>query len=112
MPSFFRKVPKTAILVQNGHFLARLAKFLQNEIFSKKSGRAIFLPLLSPNFMPSFRKIVEAVSEINSLHTYENPNERTRVILQNRSLSLVQYLRLGRVSLNWCYWKKIIHELQ
>ena len=53
-----------------GHFSARLAKIGQNENFYKKSGRAIFLPLLSPNFMPSFRKIVGAVSEINSLLTY------------------------------------------
>ena len=62
---FFRKVPKTAILAKNGHFLARLAKIGQNENFSQKSGRAIFLPLLSPNFMPSFGKILGAVSEIN-----------------------------------------------
>ena len=55
-------------------FLARLAKIGQNEKFYQKSGRAIFLPLLSPNFMPSFRKIVVAVSEINSLITYEHPN--------------------------------------
>ena len=66
---FFRKFPKTMILGQNDHFLARLAKIRQNKNFYKKSGRAIFLPLLSPNFMPSFRKIVGAVSEINSLHT-------------------------------------------
>jgi hypothetical protein len=63
---FFRKVPKTVILGQNGHFSARLAKFGQNENFSQKNGRAIFLPLFSPNFMPSFRKILRAVSEINS----------------------------------------------
>ena len=62
---FFRKVPKTAILAKNGHFFARQAKFGQNENFSKKSGRAIFLQLLTPNFMPSFGKILGAVSEIN-----------------------------------------------
>ena len=67
---FFRKFQKHVILGQNGHFLARLAKIGQNENFYKKSGRAIFLPLLSPNFMPSFRKIVRAVSEINSLDIY------------------------------------------
>ena len=66
---FFRKFQKHVILGQNGHFLAHLAKIGQNEKFYQKSGRAIFLPLLSPNFMPSFRKIVGAVSEINSLRT-------------------------------------------
>ena len=69
MEQFFRKFQKHVILGQNGHFLARLAKIGQNENFYQKSGRAIFLPLLSPNFMPSFRKIVGAVSEINSLRT-------------------------------------------
>ena len=52
-----------------GHFSARLAKIGQNENFYKKSGRAIFYPYCPPNFMPSFRKIVGAVSEINSLRT-------------------------------------------
>ena len=66
---FFRKFQKHVILGQNGHFLAHLAKIGQNEKFYQKSGRAIFLPLLSPNFMPSFRKIGGAVSEINSLLT-------------------------------------------
>ena len=32
---------------------------------SQKKGSAIFLPLLSPNLMPSFGKILGAVSEIN-----------------------------------------------
>ena len=68
---FIRKFQKSVILGQNGHFLARLAKIGQNENFYKKSGHAIFLTLLSPNFMPSFRKIVGAVSEINSLLTNE-----------------------------------------
>ena len=62
------------ILGQNGHFSAHLAKIGQNEKFYQKSGRAIFLPLLSPNFMPSFRKIGWAVSEINSLHTSIHPS--------------------------------------
>ena len=34
--------------------------------FFQKKGSAIFLPLLSPNFMPGFGKILGAVSEINS----------------------------------------------
>ena len=72
LEQFLRKFPKTVILGQDGHFLAHLAKIGQNENFNKKSGRAIFLPLLSPNFIPSFRKIVGAVSEINSLWTNAN----------------------------------------
>ena len=69
MEQILRKFQKTVILGQNGHFSAHLAKIGQNEKFYQKSGRAIFLPLLSPNFMPSFRKIGGAVSEINSLLT-------------------------------------------
>ena len=76
---FFRKFQKTVIVGQNGHFSAHLAKIDQNEKFYQKSGRAIFLPLLSPNFMPSFRKIVRAVSEINSLHTYIHPSIHAKV---------------------------------
>ena len=75
MEQIFRKFQKTVILGQNGHFSAHLAKIGQNEKFYQKSGRAIFLPLLSPNFMPSFRKIVRAVSEINSLRTYEHTDK-------------------------------------
>ena len=59
-----------------GHFLAHLAKIGQNDNFYKKSGHAIFLPLLSPNFMPSFRKILDAVSEINSLQKSGRTNWR------------------------------------
>ena len=69
-----------------GHFLARLAKIGQNENFYKNRAVLFFYPLLSSNFMPSFRKIVGAVSEINSLHT----KIRTNVISLNRSLSLIQ----------------------
>ena len=72
---FFRKFPKTVFFGQNGHFLARLAKIGQNEKFYQESGRAICLPLLSPNFMPSFRKTVGAVSEINSLDTNEHTDK-------------------------------------
>ena len=73
MEQIFRKFQKTVILGQNGHFSAHLAKIGRNEKFEQKSVPAIFLPLLSPNFMPSFRKIVRAVSEINSLDTYIHP---------------------------------------
>ena len=70
LESFFRKVPKTVILAIFWHVWPKSAKM---RIFIKKLGRAIFLPLLSPNFMSSFRKIVGAVSEINSLHTSIHP---------------------------------------
>ena len=36
-----------------------------------------FEPLLGPNFMPNFRKIVRAVSEINPSQTDERTNGRT-----------------------------------
>ena len=75
MEQILRKFQKTVILGRKGHFSAHLAKIGQNEKFYQKSARAIFLPLLSPNFMPSFRKIGGAVSEINSLHTSEHPDK-------------------------------------
>ena len=34
--------------------------------YLKKNGSMWFEPLLGPNFMPNFRKIVRAVSEINA----------------------------------------------
>ena len=59
------------ILGQNGIFLVRLDKFGQNENFFKKS-----LVSFVPNFMPSFRKILGAVSEINCV-TYGRTDART-----------------------------------
>ena len=38
--------------------------------FIKNRAVLFFYPYCPPNFMPSFRKIVRAVSEINSLRTY------------------------------------------
>ena len=65
---FFRKFPTTVICAIFWHFWP---KFGQNENFSQKSVHAIFLPSLSPNFMPSLRKIVRAVYQMTySLHTY------------------------------------------
>ena len=63
---FFRNVPKTAILAKKAivwHVRPNLGKM---RIFLKK-GLCYFLPLFSPNFMPSFGKILWAVSEINSV---------------------------------------------
>ena len=87
LDQFFRKVPKTAILAKNGDFLARYAKIGQNANFSQKKGSAICLPFLSSNFMPSFEKIFEAVSEINSV-TDARMDERDDII--ERVPSLVQ----------------------
>ena len=70
---FFSQSPKNCDF---GHFLARLAKIGQNENFYQKSCRAIFYPYCPPtNFMPSFRKIVGAVSEINLFHPSIHPNK-------------------------------------
>ena len=56
MEQFFRKLKKTVILSQNGHFLALLAKMGQNENFYKKSGRAIFFTLIVPQLHAEFQK--------------------------------------------------------
>ena len=73
--SFFAMSQKL-ILAKTGHFSARQAKFGQNDNFSQKKGSAIFSPLLSPNFMPSFGKILGAVSENNCV-TNEQTHRRT-----------------------------------
>ena len=49
----FSQSPKNCVF---GHFLARLAKIGQNKNFYKKWGRAIFLPLLSPQLHAEFHK--------------------------------------------------------
>ena len=67
---FRNYLPKTVILSQNGHLLHVSPSLGKMRIFLEKSGHAIFLHLLYPNFMPSFRKIVRVVSEISSWHPY------------------------------------------
>ena len=63
--------PKNCEFVPKWPFLTRLVKFGQNKNFSQKKGSAIiFLPLLSHNSMPSFGKILGAVSEINYERTH------------------------------------------
>ena len=92
LESFFRKVPRTAILGQNGHFSTfGLAQFGQNVIFFKKKGAAIFSPLLSPNFMPSFRKILGAVSEINCVTDARTHDRTDEGDIIEPVASLVQY---------------------
>ena len=54
-------------------------------IFHKKRALLSFYPYCPPNFMPSFGKTLGEVSEINCV-TAARTNERTRVILKNRSL--------------------------
>ena len=80
---FYRNVPKTAILAKNGHFFAR--------IFSQKKGSAIFLPLLSLNFMPSFGKILGAVSEINCVTDARTHGRTDKGEIIEPVASLVQY---------------------
>ena len=53
--AFFRNVPKSAILAKNGHFLARQAKFGQNENFSQKR-TLLFFKLIFPQLHAKFRK--------------------------------------------------------
>ena len=53
-------------------------RFSRNGAKNRKSGRAMFLALLSPNFMPSFGKIVGADLEIaRSERTYVRTYVRT-----------------------------------
>ena len=57
---FLRKVAKTSFL---GHFSAYFMQNLRNVVKYQKSAWIGFLVLNVPYFMPSFRKIVGAVSE-------------------------------------------------
>ena len=59
-----RKVPKTSFLGHFGPFFTDLRKMTENDGKYQKSAWYIFLALNVPYFMPSFRKIVGAVSEI------------------------------------------------
>ena len=68
--AFFGKVSKTSIFCIFWPFLALFADFGQNAIFFEKSGRAIFLTFLTPNFVPNFRKILGTVIEINPWRTH------------------------------------------
>ena len=59
-----RKVPKTSFLGHFGPFLTVFRKITENDGKYQKSAWYNFLPLNVPYFMPNFRKIVGAVSEI------------------------------------------------
>ena len=53
-----------------------------NKAKIKKSGRVTFEPLLSPNFIPNFKKILGAVFEIcRSARTDGRTHGRTEAIL-------------------------------
>ena len=47
------------------HFWGIFGHYPQNEIFFKKSGSVTFLPLIFPNFMQSFRKLLWVVLQKN-----------------------------------------------
>ena len=70
-----------------GHCLAHLAKI--DKIFSKIMP-CYFLPLLSPNFYAKFQKNLWSGFR-DQFVRYRRTDTRTRVISQNRLLSLVQY---------------------
>ena len=57
MERFFLKVKKT-------QFFNRFTPFSPNLDFLKKNGSVTFEPIWIPNFIPNFRKIVQAVLEI------------------------------------------------
>jgi hypothetical protein len=52
-------------MAQNVVFFAQMSGFRENGQKSQKRGRAMFLTYFTPNFKPSFGKILGAVSEIN-----------------------------------------------
>ena len=71
MERIFRKFQKTAILGQNGHFSAHLAKIDQNEKFYQKSGRAIFYPYCPPTSCQISEKSLERFPRsIRYIHPY------------------------------------------
>ena len=56
--------PQSGKNCQKWLFFAQMSGFRENRQKSKKSGQATFLTFFTPNFVPSFRKILGAVSEI------------------------------------------------
>ena len=61
--SFFRKVENTSFLGHFGHISGYFMQNLRNDVKYQKSAWIGFLALHVHYFMPSFRKIVGAVSE-------------------------------------------------
>ena len=54
----------------------QMSGFRENGQKSQKSGRATFLTFLTPNFVPSFGKILGAVSEIiRNRHTHKRTHK-------------------------------------
>ena len=77
--AFFRKISKTSKIV---FFCNKMNSFGVMETKIKKSGRVTFEPLLSPNFIPNFRKILGAVLEIcRDARTHGRTHGRTEAIL-------------------------------
>ena len=60
----FWQIPKNPEMTSNFFFLQPLSGFRENEAKIQKSGRVTFEPLLTPNFIPNFGKIHQAVFEI------------------------------------------------
>ena len=75
-----RKVAKTSFLGHFGHFSAYFMQNLRNVVKYKKSAWIGFLAFNVPYFMPSFIKIVGAVSE-KLFRTDGRTDGRTEVIL-------------------------------
>ena len=61
---FSVKSQKLAKMAKNGFFFAQMSGFRENGQKSQKSGHANFLRFFTSNFVPSFGKILGAVSEI------------------------------------------------
>ena len=75
---FLRKVAKTSL---KGHIWPFFCQNEEKFVKSQKSAWIFFLVLNVPYFVPSFRKIVGAVSENEPEHTDERTNGRTEAIL-------------------------------
>ena len=77
-----RKVAKTSFLGHFGPFFMVFRKMTENDGKYKKSACIRFVPINVPNFMPNFRKILEAISE--KLLRTDKIKARTEVILSNK----------------------------
>ena len=75
---FFVKSKKMQTNAKNGKKLQKNADLSKISNFQEKSVSVTFHPLLVPNFMPNFGKIIRAVSEIIRSARADG---RTRVIL-------------------------------
>ena len=92
---FFLKFQKTVILGQNGNFWHIWAKSAKMRIFIKNRAVLFFYPYCPPTSCRVSEKSVERFPRsIRQIRTSEHTYIRTKVISQNRSLSLVQLYML------------------